>query len=120
MFSQMATKQRSNGHQKTIKAKLVIVFVFLITVWISVVSVEYDLVMRFGILFNLFVSVFALFVLLDALFRAPEGYDDENGFSYWCASGRRPAVAPQFVCGGLLPLSLRARSSPRRFSNGST
>jgi uncharacterized Tic20 family protein len=62
------------------KAKLVIAFVFLIMVWVSVASVEYELVMCFGILFNVFVSVFALFVLVGALFRAPEGYEDENGF----------------------------------------
>jgi heme A synthase len=62
------------------KAKLVIAFVFLIMVWVGVASVEYELVMCFGILFNLFVRVFALFVVLGALFRAPEGYEDENGF----------------------------------------
>jgi hypothetical protein len=73
-------KQQTLGHQKTMKAKLVIAFVFLIMVWVSVASVEYELVMCFGILFNVFVSVFALFVLVGALFRAPEGYEDENGF----------------------------------------
>ena len=36
--------------------------------------------MRFGILFSFFVNVSASFVLLDALLRAPEGYEDENGF----------------------------------------
>jgi hypothetical protein len=36
--------------------------------------------MRFGILFSFFVNVSASFVPLDALFRAPEGYEDENGF----------------------------------------
>jgi hypothetical protein len=76
----LARKQQPIGHQKTMKAKLVIAFVFLIMVWVSVASVEYELVMSFGILFNVFVSVFALFVLVGALFRAPEGYEDENGF----------------------------------------
>ena len=42
--------------------------------------VEYSLVMRFGTLFNVFVNVSASFVLLDALLRAPEGYEDETGF----------------------------------------
>jgi hypothetical protein len=36
--------------------------------------------MRLGILFSVFVNVSASFVLLDALLRAPEGYEDENGF----------------------------------------
>jgi hypothetical protein len=102
------------------KAKLVIAFVFLVVIWVSVARVEYDLVMRFGILFNVFVSVFALSVLLGVLFRAPEGYEDENGFHIGATSGRRPAVAPQFVPAALLPFSLWPRSSPRRFSNGST
>jgi hypothetical protein len=112
-------KQQPIGHQETMKAKSVIDVVFLIMVWMSVASVEYELVMFFGIFSNLFITVFALFVLLVALFRAPEGYEDENGF-HWCASGRRPAVGPQFLSAGLLPFSLCARSSPRRFSNGST
>src|SRR6266446_2478140 len=98
----LGRKQEPIGHQKIMKAKLVIAFVFLIMVWVSVTSVEYELVMSFGILFNLFVSVFALFVLLGALLRAPEGYEDENGFHIWCASGRRPALAPQFLSAGLL------------------
>jgi hypothetical protein len=113
-------KTTTEGHQKIMKAKLVIAFVFLVMLWVSVAGVEYELVMWFGIVFNLFVSVFALCVLLGALFRAPEGYEDENGFHYWCASGRRPAVASQFVPAALLPFSLCSRSSPRRLSNGST
>ena len=36
--------------------------------------------MRFGILFSFFVNVSASLVLLDALLRAPEGYEDENWF----------------------------------------
>ena len=79
------------------KAKLVIAFVCLIMVWVNVASVEYELVMSFGIPFDLFVSVFALFVLLSPLLRAPEGYEDENGFHILCAGGRGPALAPQFL-----------------------
>ena len=81
------------------KAKLVIAFVCLIMVWVSVGGVEYELVMSFGIPFNVFVfvSVFALFVLLGTLLGAPEGYEDEHGFHICCASGRCPAVAPQFL-----------------------
>jgi hypothetical protein len=55
---------------------------------VSVVRVEYTLVMRFGILFSVFVS--ASFVLLDALLRAPEGYEDENGFHF----GALPDAVP--------------------------
>jgi hypothetical protein len=68
------------GSENYEKAKSVIAFIFLVVLCVSVASVEYDLVMRFGVLFNLSVSVFALFVLLGALLRAPEGYEDENGF----------------------------------------
>ena len=42
---------------------------------VSVVSVGYNVVANFGIVFN--VSVFGLVILL---LRAPEGYEDENGF----------------------------------------
>ena len=66
-------------------------------VCVSVASVEYKLVMSFGIAFDLFASVFALFMLLGALLRSPEGYEDENGFHILCANGRHPAMAPQFL-----------------------
>ena len=69
------------------KAKSVIAFVFLIMAWGSVASVEYELLTWLGILFDLFVSVFALFVLLGALLRAPEGYEDENGFHIGALAG---------------------------------
>jgi hypothetical protein len=63
------------------KAKPIIAFIFLVVACASVVSVEYDLEMRFEMLSSLFASVFGLFVLLlVALLRAPEGYEDENGF----------------------------------------
>jgi hypothetical protein len=62
------------------KAKLVIAFIFMVVLVLSVVVVEYDLVMYFGILFDVLASVCGLSVLLGALLRAPEGYEDENGF----------------------------------------
>lgn len=62
------------------KAKSAIAFIVLVVIWVSVAGVEYDLVMRFGILFNVFARFLALFVVLGALLRAPEGYEDENGF----------------------------------------
>ena len=84
------------------RAKLVIAFVCLIMVSVSVASVEYELVMSFGIPFNLFASVFALFVLLAALLRASEGYEDANGFHIWCASGRRSRCSgPVSIAAGL-------------------
>ncbi|HZR06323.1 MAG TPA: hypothetical protein VFA61_10910 [Candidatus Udaeobacter sp.] len=73
------------------KAKPVVVFLFLIMAWVSVASIEYELVRWLGILFNLFISVFALSVLLGALLRAPEGYEDENGFHIGALAG---AVLP--------------------------
>ena len=69
------------------KAKAVIAFLFLIMAWVSVASVEYELLMWLGILFNLFVTVFALSVLLGALLRAPEGYEDKNGFHIGALAG---------------------------------
>ena len=62
------------------KAKSVIAFVFLIMLWVSATGVEYDLVIHLGVLLNVFLSAFALSVLLGGLLRAPEGYEDETGF----------------------------------------
>ena len=100
------------------KAKLVIAFVFLIMVCMSVASVEYKLVRSFGVAFDLFASVFAVFVLLGALLRAPEGYEDENGFHIVALADVVPLSPSQYIR-RLAPFSLCARSSPRRFSNGS-
>ena len=61
-------------------AKSVVAFMVLVVLWVSVATVEYDFVMRLGVLFNVFVSISALFMLLGALLRAPEGYEDETGF----------------------------------------
>jgi hypothetical protein len=62
------------------KANSVIAFVFMVVFSASVVFVEYDLMMHFGFPFSVLVSVSALLVLLGALLRTPEGYEDENGF----------------------------------------
>jgi hypothetical protein len=61
------------------KAKSVIAFIFLVVLGVSVAGVEYDLVMHFRILSSV-ASVLALVVLMGGLFRAPEGYEDGNGF----------------------------------------
>ena len=54
-------------------------FILLAIFWMSAVWAEYNLMTRFGIRFSV-ASVSALFVLLSALLRAPEGYEDQNGF----------------------------------------
>ena len=59
-----------------------VAFSFPVVLWVSAARVEYDLVMRLGTLFSGSVSLFALTVLLGALLRAPEGYEDENGFHF--------------------------------------
>jgi hypothetical protein len=61
------------------KAKSAIAFVFLTLIWVSAAGIEYYLAMHFRILSSV-ASVLALVVLLGGLFRAPEGYEDENGF----------------------------------------
>jgi hypothetical protein len=62
------------------RAKSVVAFVVPVVLWVSAASVEYDLVMRLGTLVSGSVGLFALSILLGALLRAPEGYEDENGF----------------------------------------
>jgi len=61
------------------KGKLMTAFILLPVFCVSAVWAEYNLMMRFGIRFSV-ASVSALFVLLSALLRAPEGYEDQNGF----------------------------------------
>ena len=57
-----------------------VAFIVPVVLWVGVASVEYDLVMRLGTLVSGSVGLFALSILLGALLRAPEGYEDENGF----------------------------------------
>ena len=61
------------------KAKSAIAFIFLVVLGVSVAGVEYDLAMHFRIASSV-ASVCGLIVLLGALLRAPEGYEDETGF----------------------------------------
>ena len=73
--------------QKTMKtAKSAIAYVFLIVIWVSAAGVEYDLAMHFRILSSV-ASVLGLVVLLGGLFRAPEGYEDANGFHIGAPAG---------------------------------
>ena len=69
------------------KAKFVIVFVFLIMLWASAIGAEYDLVVHFGFLLSVVVGVFALLVVLKGLVGAPEGYEDEDGFHIGALAG---------------------------------
>ena len=56
-----------------------VAFMFLVVLWVSVAKVEYNMAVRFRILSSV-ASICGLVVLLGALLRAPEGYEDENGF----------------------------------------
>jgi hypothetical protein len=60
-------------------AKSAIAFVFLVILFVTAAWAEYDLAMHFRIASSV-ASVCVLIVLLGALFRAPEGYEDETGF----------------------------------------
>jgi hypothetical protein len=61
------------------RAKSVVAFTVLVVLWVSAASVEYNMAMRFRILSSV-ASICGLLVLLGALLRAPEGYEDETGF----------------------------------------
>ena len=61
-------------------AKSVVAFTVLILLCLSAAGVEYDLAMHLGGLARVGVSVFAFSVLAGGLLRAPEGYEDQNGF----------------------------------------
>ena len=53
--------------------------ILLVVIWVGLVWAEYDVAVRFPIIFSV-VSVSALLALLHALRRAPEGYENEHGF----------------------------------------
>jgi hypothetical protein len=79
------------------KAKPVLAVIFLVAACASVAFVEYDLVMYFEMLSSLFASVFGLFVLLlVALLRAPEGYENEDGFHLSVAAAGAPHIFALF------------------------
>lgn len=67
---------------------------FLILIWVWTAGIEYDLAMHFRLLFSLATGV-ALAVLMSELARAPEGYEDENGFHFGDSTGPS-AVSPAF------------------------
>ena len=72
--------RNQSGPEIQRKAKSMLVFMFPAVLWVSATSVEYDLARRIGTLCSVSVSVFAFSVLLGALLRAPDGYEDEKGF----------------------------------------
>jgi hypothetical protein len=61
------------------EVKSVIGLIFLMGVCVTSLWTEYYLAMRFPIIFSV-ASVSGLLTLLGALLRAPEGYENENGF----------------------------------------
>ena len=69
------------------KAKSVIAFMFPIALWVSVTSLEYDVAIHLGFLLSASLSILALFALLGVLFRAPEGYEDQDGFHVGVPAG---------------------------------
>jgi hypothetical protein len=77
------------------KGKLVIAVILLAVLCVSAVCAEYNLVMRFGIMLTVFAGVCGLFLLLGTLRRAPEGYEDENGFRI--RARRKEARHPRHV-----------------------
>jgi hypothetical protein len=84
----LIAKPQAFGHQKAMKpAKSIVAFLVLVIVWVILATVEWDLALHFGIACSVFVSVCALFTLLGALLRAPEAYEDENGFHIGALAG---------------------------------
>ena len=77
------------------KVKSVIGFIFLVGVCVTSLWAEYNLAVRFAIMFSV-ASVAGLLALLGALLRAPEGYENENGFHHRARNkqARRPRHIP--------------------------
>ena len=76
------------------KVKSVIGFIFLVGVCVTSLWAEYNLAVRFAIMFSI-ASVAGLLALLGALLRAPEGYENENGFHIRVR--RKPARRPRHI-----------------------
>ena len=60
--------------------KLMIVLISSVVFAASAAWTEYKLVLHCGIAFSLFAGVAVLVALRSALRRAPEGYEDDDGF----------------------------------------
>jgi len=76
------------------KVKSVIGFIFLVGVCVTSLWAEYNLAVRFAIMFSV-ASVAGLLALLGALLRAPEGYENENGFHI--RARRKQARRPRHI-----------------------
>jgi hypothetical protein len=76
------------------KVKSVIGFIFLVGVCVTSLWAEYNLSVRFAIMFSV-ASVAGLLALLGALLRAPEGYENENGFHI--RARRKQARRPRHI-----------------------
>ena len=60
--------------------KLMIALICLLVFCVSVAWAEYKLLLYSGVVFGLFANTSVLVALLGALLRAPEGYEDTDGF----------------------------------------
>ena len=61
------------------KPQLISAFIFLALLCVSALWAEYNLGMRVGIIFSI-ATASVLLAVVGALVRAPEGYENENGF----------------------------------------
>jgi hypothetical protein len=68
--------------------KSMIAPIFLAGVYVTSLWAEYNLTIRFAIMVGV-ASVYGLLALLAALFRAPESYENEDGFHI--RARRKPA-----------------------------
>ena len=84
------------------KVKSMIGFIFLVGVCVTSLWAEYNLAVRFAIMFSV-ASVSGLLALLGALLRAREGYENENGFHI--RGRRKQARRPRRVLAEDKPVS---------------
>jgi hypothetical protein len=69
--------------------KLMIVLICLVVSCVSVAWAEYKLLLYSGVVFGLFANTSVSVALLGALLRAPEGYEDTDGFHVRARPRRR-------------------------------
>ena len=68
--------------------KFLIGLISLAGVCVIAAGAESKLLLHFGNVLGLFAGTFALIVLLTALWRAPEGYEDDGGFHIGAGHGQ--------------------------------
>jgi hypothetical protein len=73
--------------EETMETNSFLAVPFLILIWVWTAGIEYHLATHFRLLFSLATGV-ALAALVGELARAPEGYEDENGFHFGDSTGR--------------------------------